>query len=79
MYAVILLTVPTQWLSDTCAGGSWSRDEYEATGFDNYPDALAAVDACEIAAPGCDRLARINLGISWDVIALSPEWSRPNR
>jgi hypothetical protein len=69
-YAVIKLTVPTEWLVDTCAGGSWSRNERRACGFDSYPEAVDAVRAADIERGD-------TLGISWDVIMLSTEWNDP--
>jgi hypothetical protein len=65
MYVVIALTVPTRYLVDTCAGGTWSEVEADAVCFHSRPEAIEAVLAAELYAGA-------ELGELWDVIAAAP-------
>lgn len=63
MYIVVTLTVPPQYLVDTCAMGTWSELEDDATWFRSREDAIAAVLAG-------DLLALAELETTWDVIPI---------
>lgn len=65
MYVVIALTVPTRYLVDTCAGGTWSEDESDAVWFGDRREAIDAVIASDIYSGA-------ELGELWDVIARAP-------
>jgi hypothetical protein len=64
MYVVVTLTVPTSYLVDTCAGGTWSLDENDAVWFASHGDAVAAVIAADVVPLS-------TMEIDWDVMPIT--------
>ncbi len=70
MYYVIRMTVPTTYLVDSCAGGTWSLRERDALWFPSHDAAVS-----EVLSADLEKLSELES--TWDVIPAIPPGDDP--